>query len=235
MQGALIILLLCSAVFAARGQQADATRQADSLTREWETMWRRSDSLRVEAMFLRMRADSLRRATARPAAARPAAARPDADTATQGIRLPQASVPAPDASATIDSMILRRARQGKIPRGITLSDSLTARRLAEEPEEGVASYYAEKFHGRLTSSGERFNMHDSTCAHRWLPFGTKLRVTNLANERSVIVRVNDRGPWKHGRILDVSKGAAVALDMIRSGTARVRIEVVTDTTTAPAE
>jgi len=73
-------------------------------------------------------------------------------------------------------------------------------------------------------------MHDSTCAHRWLPFGTKLRVTNIANDRSVIVRVNDRGPWKHGRILDVSKAAAVALDMVRMGTARVRIEVVSDST-----
>ncbi|MBU3741901.1 MAG: septal ring lytic transglycosylase RlpA family protein [Candidatus Kapabacteria bacterium] len=135
-----------------------------------------------------------------------------------------------DSAVAIDSLILRRVRQGKTPRGTTLSDTLTARRLAEQPEEGTASYYAEKFHGRLTSSGERFNMHDSTCAHRWLPFGTKLRVTNIANDRSVIVRVNDRGPWKHGRILDVSKAAAVALDMVRMGTARVRIEVVSDST-----
>lgn len=75
-------------------------------------------------------------------------------------------------------------------------------------------------------------MHDKTCAHRWLPFGTMLRVTNLKNDKRVVVRVNDRGPWKHGRLLDVSKAAAIDLDMIRDGTARVRIEVVADTTEA---
>lgn len=179
-------------------QPSEQRRTADSLTKAWEQMWRRSDSLRVEAMFLRMRADSIRRA----------------DTTT---------TPAP---TPIDSMILRRVREGKTPKGATLSDTLTAQRLAEQGETGVASYYAEKFHGRKTSSGERYDMHDMTCAHRWLPFGTKLRVTNVNNERSVIVRVNDRGPWKHGRMLDVSKAAAIELEMIRAGTATVRIEVV---------
>lgn len=188
-----------------RAQPPERRRMADSLTKEWELLWRRSDSLRVEAMFLRMRADSVRRAdTSTPSAAPEAAPMP------------------------IDSAILRRVREGRTPKGVTLSDTLTARRLSEEGESGVASYYAEKFHGRKTSSGERYDMHDHTCAHRWLPFGTKLRVTNVQNNRSVVVRVNDRGPWKHGRIIDVSKAAAIELDMIRAGTATVRVEIEPD-------
>ena len=69
-------------------------------------------------------------------------------------------------------------------------------------------------------------MRDRTCAHRWLPFNTKVLVTNLANGRSVVVRVTDRGPWKKTRLIDVSKQAAIDLDMIRSGTARVSVRVV---------
>ena len=220
----LLSVCLTAGTTAVTAQDAAALRRADSLTREWDVMWRRSDSLRVEAMFLRMRADSIRRASARP--------KPDtvAGTVQPGARTALAATT--DSVVRIDSVILQRARQGKIPRGATLSDTLTAERLTQEPEVGVASYYADKFHGRSTSSGERFNMHDFTCAHRWLPFGTMLRVTNLKNDRSVVVRVNDRGPWKHGRMLDVSKAAAVELDMLREGTARVRIDVVpaTDST-----
>lgn len=92
--------------------------------------------------------------------------------------------------------------------------------------EGVASYYAHEFHGRLTSNGETFDMHSLTAAHRTLPFGTKLRVTNLENNRTVTVRINDRGPFKEGRIIDLAMGAAEELDMIRNGTARVRLEVL---------
>ncbi|MEX2089712.1 MAG: septal ring lytic transglycosylase RlpA family protein [Bacteroidota bacterium] len=92
--------------------------------------------------------------------------------------------------------------------------------------EGVASYYAHEFHGRLTSNGETFDMHSLTAAHRTLPFGTKLRVTNLENNRTVMVRINDRGPFKEGRIIDLAMGAAQELDMIRNGTARVRLEVL---------
>ena len=89
-----------------------------------------------------------------------------------------------------------------------------------------ASYYADKFHGRQTASGEIFNMNDFTCAHKTLAFGTILRVTNLENNRSVDVRVNDRGPFVAGREIDLSKAAARQLDMIRTGTATVRIEVL---------
>lgn len=92
--------------------------------------------------------------------------------------------------------------------------------------EGIASYYAHDFHGKKTANGEIFNMRALTAAHRSYPFNTKMRVTNLDNGRTVIVRVNDRGPFKLERITDLSLGAAEALDMTTSGTARVRLEVL---------
>ena len=92
--------------------------------------------------------------------------------------------------------------------------------------EGIASYYAQDFHGKKTANGEVYDMHKMTAAHRSFPFGTKVRVTNLENNKSVIVRVNDRGPFKLERIMDLSLGAAEALDMTKSGTAKVRLEVV---------
>jgi rare lipoprotein A len=92
--------------------------------------------------------------------------------------------------------------------------------------EGVASYYAHDFHGKLTSNGETFDMNALTAAHRTFPFGTKVRVTNMENNKTVIVRVNDRGPFKEGRIMDLSMGAAKEIDVIRNGTARVRLEVI---------
>ena len=89
--------------------------------------------------------------------------------------------------------------------------------------QGKASYYAQRLHGRRTASGERLNNADLTAAHRELPFGSRVRVTNLANKRSVVVRVNDRGPHGGGRIIDVSRKAAEQLGMLRSGTARVQL------------
>jgi len=91
---------------------------------------------------------------------------------------------------------------------------------------GFASYYGSEFHGRRTSSGEIYDMNALTAAHNTLPLGTIIRVTNLSNHRSVMVKVNDRGPFKPGRILDLSLGAARQLGMIRKGTARVRIEIL---------
>jgi rare lipoprotein A len=92
------------------------------------------------------------------------------------------------------------------------------------PAVGVASYYAHKYHGKKTSSGERYNMHALTAAHRTLPFGSTVKVTHLQNNRSVVVRVNDRGPFTKGRIIDLSLEAARRLQMVSSGTARVRVE-----------
>ena len=97
-----------------------------------------------------------------------------------------------------------------------------------------ASYYAEKYHGRKTASGETFNMYSLTCAHKTLPFGTILRVTNLSNNKSVDVRVNDRGPFVKGREVDLSKAAAIKLDMLKTGTAKVRIEILNSKSETPA-
>jgi rare lipoprotein A len=89
--------------------------------------------------------------------------------------------------------------------------------------EGMASFYGESFRGRQTASGERFDPDALTAAHRTLPFGTCLHVENPENGRTVRVRVNDRGPYAHGRILDLSEGAARVLDLLREGVARVRL------------
>src|ERR1700726_2551107 len=93
-------------------------------------------------------------------------------------------------------------------------------------EEGIASWYGVPFHGRQAADGEIFDMNSLVAAHRTLPFGSVLRVTNLNNGRDVQVRVIDRGPFVGDRILDLARAAAVALDMIGTGTARVRIELL---------
>lgn len=91
---------------------------------------------------------------------------------------------------------------------------------------GMASWYGKKFHGRPTSSGEIFDMYKLTAAHKELPLGTRVRVTNLKNRKSVILKVNDRGPFIKGRIIDLSYGAAKIIEMVEDGVARVRIEIV---------
>ncbi len=93
-------------------------------------------------------------------------------------------------------------------------------------ETGLASYYGAEFHGKKTASGEVFDQWKLTCAHRKLAFGTRVKVTNLTNGKSVVVRVNDRGPWVSGRVIDLSYAAARKLDMIGEGVVKVRIEIV---------
>ncbi|HVZ39585.1 MAG TPA: septal ring lytic transglycosylase RlpA family protein [Candidatus Kapabacteria bacterium] len=93
-------------------------------------------------------------------------------------------------------------------------------------QEGDASYYADAFEGRRTASGETFSQSERTAAHRTYPFGTILRVTNLKSGQSTEVRVNDRGPFKETRVLDVSRRAAEEIGLTRDGVARVRIEVL---------
>ena len=92
--------------------------------------------------------------------------------------------------------------------------------------EGLASYYANKFHGRRTSSGSIYDKNGYTCAHRTLPFGTMLKVTNLRNNKSTIVKVTDRGPYAHSRVIDLSYAAASDIGLIGTGVARVRIEKI---------
>ena len=87
----------------------------------------------------------------------------------------------------------------------------------------MASYYGKEMSGRRTANGERFNPAGLTAAHRSLPFGTKLKVTNLRNGKTVVVRVSDRGPFARGRVIDLSYGAASAIGMVGLGTARVKI------------
>jgi rare lipoprotein A (peptidoglycan hydrolase) len=98
--------------------------------------------------------------------------------------------------------------------------------------EGIASWYGPDFHGRLTANGERYDMNSISAAHRTMPLPSYARVTNLDNGRSIIVRVNNRGPFVHNRIIDLSTGTAKVLDIYRKGSARVRVEFVGP---APAE
>jgi rare lipoprotein A len=90
-------------------------------------------------------------------------------------------------------------------------------------ERGVASWYGSKFHGRRTASGERYDMHELTAAHPSLPFGTMVEVVDTASGRSVVVRINDRGPFVKGRVIDLSHAAAKRLGMIEAGLARVEV------------
>jgi rare lipoprotein A len=96
-------------------------------------------------------------------------------------------------------------------------------RIAGRGEEGVASWYGRPYHGRRTASGETYDMHELTAAHPTLPFGSRVRLVNLDNGRTVVVRINDRGPFRKGRIIDVSRAAARKLGMVEAGVARVRL------------
>ena len=93
-------------------------------------------------------------------------------------------------------------------------------------EEGIASWYGPDFHGKQTANGERYDMHGMTAAHKLLPFGTMVRVTSLENGKSVVVRINDRGPFVDNRIIDLTRSGAQGIDMLGPGTARVRIETI---------
>ncbi|MGH6628374.1 MAG: septal ring lytic transglycosylase RlpA family protein [Burkholderiales bacterium] len=100
-------------------------------------------------------------------------------------------------------------------------------------QRGTASWYGSKFHGHQTSSGERYDMHLATAAHKTLPLPTYAEVTNLDNGKTVIVKINDRGPFKDGRLIDMSYGAALRLDMLGSGTVLVEVRAI-DTGKLPA-
>lgn len=185
---------------------------ADSLQNVWRVQWKHSDSIRISSILIRMRSDSLKRG----ASALIAIYKNDSTSASDSLR---------------EAQLLRLynaalvVQERKNASALTASDSITAAIMVIEPDSGIASFYGNAFHGKKTSNGEVYNMNDKTCAHRWLPFGTLVRVRNLANGKETLVRVNDRGPWKHGRIIDLSKGAAQDIDMIRAGTTRVELRV----------
>lgn len=109
---------------------------------------------------------------------------------------------------------------------IHYENSKEARAMEEFIEEGLASYYSDSFIGKPTASGEIYTAKELTAAHKFLPFGTLVRVRNLSNGKEIVVRINDRGPFVEGRIIDLSRPAAEAIDLISSGIARVRIETV---------
>jgi rare lipoprotein A len=128
------------------------------------------------------------------------------------------------------------AKQGRVARrsvhrtprsGARVARRAAVQETAASPgSTGVASFYGGRFHGRRTASGVRFDANGMTAAHRSLPFGTRVRVTHLGNGRSVDVRINDRGPYVGGRIIDLSQGAAGALGMHGQGVARVKVTVL---------
>lgn len=112
---------------------------------------------------------------------------------------------------------------------VGLSACMGAGAMTADPgatDTGEASYYADRFIGRTTASGDRYDPDAMTAAHRTLPFGARVRVTRLSTGRSVVVRINDRGPFVRGRIIDLSHAAARKLDMIREGVVTVSIEVL---------
>ena len=107
---------------------------------------------------------------------------------------------------------------------LVLGLSLTSCGAKKQVQQGEASYYHNKFRGKKTASGEKFRQYKLTAAHRTLPFGTKVKVTNLRNGKTVRVRINDRGPFVDGRIIDLSRKAARKIDLLKSGVAPVKIQ-----------
>lgn len=111
------------------------------------------------------------------------------------------------------------------PVGIENQSRAVAGEQQRKSETGLASYYADKYHGRPTASGEVFDMHSLTAAHPSYRFGTRVKVTHLESNRSVIVRINDRGPFVKGRVIDLSLAAAKELRMVKAGLAQVKLEI----------
>lgn len=125
--------------------------------------------------------------------------------------------------AVMASVILSPRSEAHPSGAISIMYSISA---PARQEVGVASWYGEKFQGNPTASGELFDMNGLTAAHRLLPMGTKVKVTNLLNSKSVMVRINDRGPAIRGRLIDISKGAARAIGLLGLGLAPVQLEIV---------
>ncbi len=137
------------------------------------------------------------------------------------------TIPGPvqaDELAAGDRLASLTATVDTLDESIQIAPTEKAEAVYEMIGQGEASYYGHELAGNRTASGERFNPNGLTAAHRTLPLGTKLRVTNVANGRSVIVRINDRGPFVGNRLIDVSLGAAREINMVRSGKAQVRLE-----------
>jgi rare lipoprotein A len=127
-------------------------------------------------------------------------------------------------TASVSSSTKALETAAKDAKKVTVSNKTPLFKKAGKGQTGMASWYGGRFHGRRTASGKRFNQYGLTAAHRTLPFGTLVRVVNQHNHKSCIVQITDRGPYAHGRIIDLSKGAAQAIHM--NGVAKVALEVV---------
>ncbi len=137
----------------------------------------------------------------------------------------KAALPAPEKVAP-QPVVPEVVAPARIRNAVAFDADAWAEKVGTVLEEGVASYYGDEFAGRPTANGEAFDPDAMTAAHPTLPLGSVIRVTNLRNGQSIVVRVNDRGPYSGDRVLDLSHGAARALKMARHGTARIRIEVL---------
>ncbi len=130
-----------------------------------------------------------------------------------------------DAITIQDVRTVAPVRPLKAPPRQIATPKPTSRKMIEVVQ-GAASWYGPGFYGRTTANGERFSKGTLTAAHRTLPFGTKVRVTNLSNGRSVVVRINDRGPFKHHRVIYLAHGTASQLQMMQAGEVPVRLEIL---------
>jgi rare lipoprotein A len=136
--------------------------------------------------------------------------------------------------ANVTAAPVPNVQQAKHTPGKALPKSVKHPSAKEKPYQvGMASWYGKQFHGRTTASGEDFDMFELTAAHRQLPLGTYVKVTNLRNGKSIVVRVNDRGPFVGGRIMDLSYGAARMLSF-RDGIERVQLDLIQPQTVAQA-
>jgi rare lipoprotein A len=129
-----------------------------------------------------------------------------------------------DRIPTGDDSLIRVSWRAAETLGMLEQTEATIKRL--DSETGVASWVGAEYHGRETASGEIYDMDSLTAAHNYLPFGARVRVVNLDNNKSVVVRINDRGPFAKGRIIDVSRKAAIELGLLIKGSARVRVEIL---------
>jgi len=123
------------------------------------------------------------------------------------------------------AMVLPKTMDGRVPKSYSVNGVEYYPLLSGEGfvQEGMASWYGKDFHGKKTSNGETYNMYGKTAAHKTLPFGTHVRVENLSNQKEVIVRINDRGPFVKKRIIDLSYGAGRQIGLVGPGTAKVRL------------
>ena len=150
-----------------------------------------------------------------------------AATATTNDTAAEALVPAPtvvtDAAADLTAA---PAPAPIAPAPVEQPQAPAAKPATRSLGSGVASYYGDRFHGRRTASGQAFNMHAMTAAHKTLPFGTRVLVTNPSNGKSVTVTINDRGPYAHGRTIDLSKAAATEIGLVQRGHGTVELAII---------